>query len=108
VVDYADVRQALPSAIYGDRYAGIASWFSGGIADPFSRPYARWLQQRIEQQLPVAVIGDFGFLPDRNLAQRLALQLSAASTRCSASRRRRSPAVATHPPFKRRSVPASR
>ena len=80
VDDYADVRQALPSAIYADRYAGIASWFSGGIADPFSRPYARWLQQRIEQQLPVAVIGDFGFLPDRNLAQRLALQLSAAGT----------------------------
>lgn len=80
VVDYADVRKPLPPSVYADRYAGIASWFSGGIADPFSRPYARWLQQRIEQQLPLAVIGDLGFRPDRSFARRLALRLSDSGT----------------------------
>jgi len=80
VVDYADIRKPLPPQVWGDRYAGVVSWFSGGISDNFSRPYRKWLQDRIDQETPVAVIGDFGFSPDRSFLEKLGLQASAAGT----------------------------
>ena len=74
VVDYADVRQPLPVNIHGDRYAGIATWFSGGLPDNRGRMLGRWLLERIDEALPVAVIGDFGFSTDRNSTGRLGLR----------------------------------
>ena len=76
VVDYADVRQPLPAGIAADRYAGVATWFSGGIPDNLGRPLARWLLQRIDESLPVAIVGDLGFAPDRDFAARLGLRLA--------------------------------
>ncbi len=79
IVDYADVRKPLPQNVWADRYTGVATWFSGGIPDKFSRAYGKWLAERIEQQLPVAVIGDFGFSPDRNFLTRLSLRANSAT-----------------------------
>ena len=80
VVEFADVRKPLPQQIWGDRYAGIASWFSGGIPDNFGRPYGKWLIDRIDQETPIAIIGDLGFSPDRNFLQKLGLRASIAGT----------------------------
>ncbi|HAU57883.1 MAG TPA: hypothetical protein DCW87_10275 [Comamonadaceae bacterium] len=76
VVDYADMREALPEGIYGDRYAGIASWFSGFVPTQKSKELSRWLLARAAEGMPLAIVDDFGFQPDRAWAAQLGLQTS--------------------------------
>ena len=63
IVDYADANAELPKNIRADRYAGIVTWFSGGL-EAAARPVARWLSERIGEGMPVAVVGSFGFPVD--------------------------------------------
>ena len=81
VVDYADARQALPDDVYGDRYAGVATWFSGYLPAAAGKDLAAWLGRRLEQGMPLAVIGDFGFAPDKQLGSQLGLQFGDSSVR---------------------------
>jgi len=78
VVDFADARQPLPEGIAGDRYAGIATWFSGQLAAAAGAPVQRWLLARQQEGMPIAILGDFGFAPDRSALGRLGLKNLAA------------------------------
>ncbi len=75
IVDYADARKPLPENVWGDRYAGIATWFSGQLPDANGRALSRWLISRHNEGMRSAVLGDFGFSLDRPTANRLGLQL---------------------------------
>ncbi|MFN3375164.1 MAG: bifunctional glycoside hydrolase 114/ polysaccharide deacetylase family protein [Burkholderiaceae bacterium] len=81
VVDYADARQPLPEGVLADRYAGVVTWFSGFLPEPNRRPVSRWLQARMAEGMPVAILGDLGLAPDRALAQRLGLLVGAEAPR---------------------------
>ena len=81
VVDYADVQKPLPDEIFGDRYAGVATWFSGSIAAGRQRPLIQWLGKQIEQRMPLAIIGDPGFQVDRGFAARLGLKTTDAQAK---------------------------
>ena len=88
IVDYADVRHPLPSGVWGDRYAGIATWFSGQLPENLGRPVAQWLLSRVDEGMRLAVLGDFGFSLDRTTAGKLGLRLlpEAAATSLNVSR----------------------
>lgn len=73
VTDYADVRQGLPQRVWPDRYAGIVTWFSGFMPQARRREVGRWLAERIDDSLPLAIVGDFGMEPGAQLARRLGL-----------------------------------
>ncbi|MBS0291307.1 MAG: endo alpha-1,4 polygalactosaminidase [Proteobacteria bacterium] len=73
VTDYVDVRGELPRLVAGDRYAGVVSWFSGFIAAPQRAGLSQWLQARMREGMPLAVVGDWGLAPDRALARSLGL-----------------------------------
>ncbi len=75
LVDYVDVRQPLPQGIYRDRYAGIASWFSGFVPGARSKELNRWLLARSAEGMPLALIDDIGFPPDRSWVDQLGLQM---------------------------------
>ena len=74
VVDYADVRNPLPEGVLRDRYAGVVTWFSGFVPEANGRSVSRWLQARMVEGMPLAVIGDFGLSPDKQFADRLGIQ----------------------------------
>ena len=74
IVDYADTRYPLPEDIYGDRYAGVATWFSGFIPAQKGKDLSRWLLARVAQGMPLSIIDDFGLQPDRNWATQLGIQ----------------------------------
>ena len=71
VTDYADVRQGLPAQVLRDRYAGVVSWFSGFIPEARRKDVSQWLQARLTEGMPLAVVGDWGMEPDRALARSL-------------------------------------
>ncbi len=71
VVDYADVRKPLPTAAQQDRYAGVVTWFSGYIPQQLHAPLGRWLQERLDEGMPLAIIGDWGMPLERSLSQKL-------------------------------------
>jgi len=73
VTDYADVRTDLPAAVTPDRYAGVVSWFSGYVPAPRQAALSQWLQARLRDGMPLAVIGDWGMAPDRALSRQLGL-----------------------------------
>lgn len=77
VVDYADVRKPLP-AVAPDRYAGVVSWLSGGLPAPYDAALNRWLQARQEDKLPIAIIGELGFVADRKFERRFNLEAAPA------------------------------
>lgn len=79
VVDYFDAQNPLPEDIYADRYAGVATWFSGGLPDTQGRALLRWLLARIDEGMPVAILGDFGFSLDAGSAARLGLRIANAN-----------------------------
>lgn len=81
IVDYADTRKPLPEEIYGDRYAGIATWFSGYLPDADGKALASWLTARIDEGMRLAVVGNFGFAPDRQFSSRLGLRLEGEAPR---------------------------
>lgn len=74
VVEYADIRQPLPSNITRDRYAGIVIWMSGYAPAAQGKALSIWLQARMTEGMPVAVLGDFGFETDRNWAKQWGVQ----------------------------------
>lgn len=74
VTDYADALQPLPEDIGRDRYAGITTWFSGFMPEARRKPVSQWLQARMDEGMPLAIVGDFGQLPDRTWARKLGLQ----------------------------------
>ncbi len=74
VVDFADVRQPLPDNIFRDRYAGIVTWFSGQLPAANGSSVQRWLMARRQEGMPLAILGDFGFVPDRASLGQLGLK----------------------------------
>ncbi|MFZ2971530.1 MAG: endo alpha-1,4 polygalactosaminidase [Ferribacterium limneticum] len=78
IVEYADVQNDLPANIHADRYAGVVTWFSGGMPDKPARALSRWLRSKREEGLPVAVISDFGYPLEGESARSLGLTLQAA------------------------------
>ncbi len=74
VVEYADVRQPLPAGVYRDRYAGVVTYFSGSIPKNRAREFSQWLQARRAEEMPIAIIGDFGVQPDRAWATNFGIQ----------------------------------
>ncbi|WP_298212759.1 bifunctional glycoside hydrolase 114/ polysaccharide deacetylase family protein [Acidovorax sp.] len=74
VVDFADIRNGIPPAINADRYAGVVTWFNGYMPEDKATPMARWLQARVDEQMPLLVLGSFGFLPPKALTQKLGIQ----------------------------------
>lgn len=79
VVDYVDVREALPPQVLPDRYAGVVVWLSGFAPAQRHKDLSRWLQERIERGMPTAIVGDWGLAPDRALARTLGLAVPAAA-----------------------------
>lgn len=80
ISEYFDVREPLPNDLYGDRYAGVVTWFGGTVSASAQSKLQRWLQQAIQQQLPWAAFGSFGFDMSTAWAQRLGLQQKAPSS----------------------------
>ena len=78
-VDYFDAQHPLPEEISADRYAGILTWFSGGLPESKGRAMARWLSARIEEGMTVGMLGDFGFPVDAGNLARLGLKLGNAN-----------------------------
>ncbi len=74
IVDYADAHQALP-LVGRDRYAAIATWFSGQLSEQAGRRLSQWTQARIKDELPVAMIGDVGYPLTPAQARKLGLKL---------------------------------
>lgn len=74
VVDYANVLEPLPAGIYQDRYAGIITYFSGGVPKRRTRELSQWLQARRAEEIPIAIVGDFGLLPDKSWGSSFGLQ----------------------------------
>ena len=81
VVDYVDVTGELPETVFGDRHAGVVTWFSGSIPAGRQRALAGWLSGLVERKFPLAIIGDPGFAPDRAFAARLGLRTPLAPAR---------------------------
>ena len=78
VADYVDVRAGLPDRVAPDRYAGVVSWFSGYVPTARRTDLSRWLQARIREGMPLAVLGDWGLGPDRALTRSLGLAINKA------------------------------
>ncbi|MDP3540177.1 MAG: bifunctional glycoside hydrolase 114/ polysaccharide deacetylase family protein [Azonexus sp.] len=74
VVDFIDARQALPKDVYRDRYAGIVTWFTGQLPAANGSTVLRWLLARQQEGMPLAILGDFGFVPDSTTLGRLGLK----------------------------------
>ncbi len=74
IVDYADALDPLPDGVLRDRYAGIATWFSGFLPENRRKPVGQWLQDRMDEGMPLAIVGDIGQSPDRQWARKLGLQ----------------------------------
>jgi len=75
IVEYADVNQELPKAIHGDRYAGVVTYFTGATPAQRQPTLTAWLGDLVERKMPLAIIGDLGFAPDRAFAGRLGLRI---------------------------------
>lgn len=73
IVDYADVNQELPKTALLDRYAGVVSWFSGQLAEGPRKAVPRWLQSRMAEGMPIAVLSSFGFPLTPNIAPHFGL-----------------------------------
>lgn len=79
-VDYADVRDPLPSGQLRDKYAGIVTWFESNSI-PNSMGYRDWLTRQINAGVKVAVLGFPGFVPDARLQERLSISLEPRDAR---------------------------
>ena len=80
VVDYFDARKTLPEDIRADRYAGIATWFSGQLPVDRGKLLAQWLGTLRNEGMRVATLGDFGFALDAQIARQLGLRLLPGTT----------------------------
>ncbi|HEX5362576.1 MAG TPA: endo alpha-1,4 polygalactosaminidase, partial [Fluviicoccus sp.] len=71
VMEYQSVDAPLPDYPLQGRYAGIVSWFN---ADNARAPaYADWLAKKIDEGIPVAVFGHFGFGQNTAMFDKLGL-----------------------------------
>lgn len=73
VVEYVDIRQALPAFPLFGRYAGIVAWFRAGARDAPIQSRS-WLKQQMDAGMPVAFLNSFGFEPDKAFLNHLGLQ----------------------------------
>jgi len=73
VADFADIRDGAPPAVGADRYAGVVTWFTGYVQEDRAAPLARWLQARLDERMPLLVLGDFGFQLTPALSERLGI-----------------------------------
>ena len=80
ISEYHDVRKPLPSNLYGDRYAGVVTWFGGNVPTGVQQSLQRWLHQVVQQQLPWSAVGQFGFDISSTWARLLGLQPKTPST----------------------------
>ena len=71
--DYVDVNGALPSDSLVGRYAGIVTWFSGGVSN--GGRYRPWLIEQMREGLHVAMLGDPGVDVSGDLADLMGLQV---------------------------------
>lgn len=74
IAEYADALQPLPDNILRDRYAGIATWFAGYLPEGRRKAVGQWLQDRMDEGMPLAIVGDIGQSPDRQWARKLGLR----------------------------------
>lgn len=69
---YIDVRQDLPKEIFKGRYIGIVSWF---LAPVKGSSFSAWLRQKIQETVPVALLGDVTVLKDQQLTELVGLRV---------------------------------
>lgn len=69
---YIDISQGLPQEILKGRYIGIVTWLVTPLAQ---KTFQRWLAQKIEETIPVALLGNLTFLKDKDLKSLLGLSL---------------------------------
>lgn len=70
--EYLDARRPLPAYPLSGRYAGIVVWLDQPAGREGSA-LAAWVKKQIEVGLPVAVLGEAGFLFDNGGARQLGL-----------------------------------
>lgn len=80
LTDYFDVTQALPEDIYGDRYAGVVTWFGGSVPSHTQINLQRWLYQAMQKKIPFASLGSQGFDTSPAWARALGLVHKPASS----------------------------
>ena len=73
--EYLDARQPLPDFPLKGRYAGIVVWLDK-LPGKESRPLARWLIRQIKSGVPVALLGETGFLFNPAYTAALGLKIS--------------------------------
>ncbi|WP_413890147.1 bifunctional glycoside hydrolase 114/ polysaccharide deacetylase family protein [Candidatus Aalborgicola defluviihabitans] len=77
IADYADALQPLPEGVLRDRYAGVATWFSGFLPEGRRKAVSQWLQNHMDEGMPLAIVGDLGQSPDIQWANKLGVQTGA-------------------------------
>lgn len=78
-VDYADVRQPLPSASLVGRYAGVVTLLPEGVDNKHS--YRQWLLDQVHAGVKVAFVEGFGFEPDAEFLAELGLAVPKAQAK---------------------------
>ena len=79
VPEYADITKELPDGPLAPRYAGIVTWFAGGIQGAPAAGVAKWLQRQIDAGMKVAMLGDFGIPATEANLKPLGIDLTNAS-----------------------------
>lgn len=72
-VEFADVKETLPSVVSSDIYAGIVLWFNGDVRSDAS-VFTSWVRDRMQAGIPVAFMNQFGGPIDGSLGRQLGLQ----------------------------------
>ena len=70
VPEYLDVRKGLPRTPLRGRYAGVISWFGNTVTVSGLRD---WVAGRLDEGVPVLMLGTPGFEPDEVLLARLGM-----------------------------------
>ena len=73
IPEYVDVQQNLPKEILKGRYIGVVSWLE---TQPTGNQFKLWLQAKIKETIPVALLGDLAFLKDRQLAELIGIRVA--------------------------------
>ena len=70
---YRSVTEGLPKGPLAGRYAGVVAWFQRPLRRP--GPFQRWLEERLEERVPVVFFARLGFRPGPRLLERLGVAL---------------------------------
>ncbi|MDX8406985.1 MAG: endo alpha-1,4 polygalactosaminidase, partial [Mariprofundaceae bacterium] len=73
VVDYLNVRHALPATSLAGKYAGIIAWFSDDNM-PSPRRLTNWLMRQMDDGIPIALMHSLGMKPSKAFLDRLGLK----------------------------------